>query len=158
MEGKLSIVPFNPSLISFNDNTIVRYFYPRKILPFEAFQRFAAKLQTFLLIMYRLKFVSKYFIISVRSVYPCFRYKILFQLVEYLYCGIKIISCNLLVMCYMVVTNKSCILSVVSWLVFKELLKERSRTSPMVVLYSDNFTDWLSNVIGELKYSLHKNS
>ena len=36
MEGKLSIVLFSPSSISFNDNTIVRNFYPRK------FQRFAA--------------------------------------------------------------------------------------------------------------------
>ena len=30
MEGKLSIVLFSPSSISFNDNTIVRNFYPRK--------------------------------------------------------------------------------------------------------------------------------
>ena len=30
MEGKLSIVVFSPSLISFNDNTIVKNFYPRQ--------------------------------------------------------------------------------------------------------------------------------
>lgn len=78
-----------------------------------------------LIVLCKLKFVHKYFIISVRSV-PFFRHKILFQLVEYLYCCITIIYCNLLVKCWMIVTNKSCIISVVSWLVCKELLKERS--------------------------------
>ena len=69
---------------------------------------------------------------------------------------IKTISCNLLVNCWMIVTNESYIISSVSWLVFKELLKQRSRTSPMVILHSDNLTDWLRNVVRELKYSLHK--
>ena len=46
MEGKLSIGPFSPSAISFNDNAIERNFYPKKFFAFfKAFQRFAANLK-----------------------------------------------------------------------------------------------------------------
>ena len=46
MKGKLSIEPVSPSAISFNDNAIVRNFYPEKFFAlFEAFQRFAANLK-----------------------------------------------------------------------------------------------------------------
>ena len=45
MEGKLSIGRFSPSAISFNDNAVVRNFYPEKLFAFfAAFQRFAASL------------------------------------------------------------------------------------------------------------------
>ena len=46
MEGKLSIGRFSPSAISFNDNVIVRNFYPEKFFAFfEASQRFAANVK-----------------------------------------------------------------------------------------------------------------
>ena len=46
MEGKLSIGSFNPCATSFNDNAIVRNFYPEKFFAFfEAFQRIAANLK-----------------------------------------------------------------------------------------------------------------
>ena len=38
MGGKFSIGRFSPSLTSFNDNAIVRNFYPNKISLFEAFK------------------------------------------------------------------------------------------------------------------------
>ena len=44
-ERKVSIGLFSPSSKSFNENAIVRNFYPKKISLFEAFQRFVANLE-----------------------------------------------------------------------------------------------------------------
>ena len=51
MEGKLSIVLFSPSSISFNDNTIVRNSYPRKFHSSKLFKDLPLALKEFTLLL-----------------------------------------------------------------------------------------------------------